>query len=59
MTNKHMAKKGGYHGINLPDGLIAEIDKIINDKKHGYISRAEFVKEALREQIKHYKVEKP
>jgi len=43
-----MARKG-YTTVALPDELIAEIDKIIKSKKHGYTSRGDFVKQASRE----------
>ena len=35
--------------IALPDELISEVDRIIKEKKYGYRSRPEFVKEAIRQ----------
>jgi metal-responsive CopG/Arc/MetJ family transcriptional regulator len=40
-----------YHGVRIPDDLIREIDKIIEQSPWGYKSRSEFVKEAIREKI--------
>ena len=37
-----------YKGLTFPEELLEEIDLIINDKKLGYRSRAEFVKAAIR-----------
>ena len=42
-----MARKG-YTTIALPDEMIKEIDEIIKQKKRGYTSRAELIKEAVR-----------
>jgi len=42
-----MARKG-YTTVALPDELVKEIDSIIKDKKRGYTSRGELVKEATR-----------
>ncbi|MFH1590899.1 MAG: ribbon-helix-helix domain-containing protein [archaeon] len=51
-----MARKG-YTTIALPNRLIEEIEKIIKQSKYGYISKPEFVKEAVREKLQ--KLEKP
>jgi len=45
-----MARQG-YTTIALPDELISEVDNIVNDKKRGYTSRAELIKEAVRRYI--------
>lgn len=39
-------KERSYVSVNLPRSLIKEVDKLIGH--HGYTSRAEVVKEALR-----------
>ena len=44
-----MKKK--YIGIALPDSLIKQIDKVVNDDKWGYKSRAELAKEGIRKLI--------
>jgi metal-responsive CopG/Arc/MetJ family transcriptional regulator len=49
-----MARKG-YTTIALPDELIAEIDAIVKNKKSGYTSRPELIKEAIREKIQQVK----
>jgi len=41
-----------YTTIKLPNELIAEIDKLIG--KHGFRSRGEIVKEAIRAFLKQY-----
>lgn len=46
-----MARKG-YTTIALPDELVSEIDNIIKNRKLGYTSRGEFVKEAVRNSLK-------
>ena len=50
--------KDNYKGINIPNELADEIDKIIHSKKHGYRTRAEFIKEAIRTHLKDYKQKK-
>ena len=45
---KLMARKG-YRTIALPDELITEIDEVIKSKKRGYSSRAELVKDGVRQ----------
>jgi len=46
-----MARKG-YTTIALPNILIDKIEEIVKNKKHGYISKPEFIKEAIREKIR-------
>jgi len=41
----------GYTGVSLPKELIAEIEKIVKNKKYGYSSKTEFIKEAIRMMI--------
>ena len=38
-----------YVNISLPETLVEEIDQIVNKKIKGYTSRAELVKDAVRE----------
>ena len=38
----------GYTSVSVPDTLLSEIDVIVHNKSMGYLSRSEFVKEALR-----------
>ncbi|MCH7517852.1 MAG: ribbon-helix-helix protein, CopG family [Candidatus Dadabacteria bacterium] len=49
-----MARKG-YTTVALPDELIKEMDEIIKQKKRGYTSRGELVKEAVRNLLKDLK----
>jgi len=46
----------GYVTIRLPKELVREIDVFLEeDKNLGYISRAEFVKDAVRRLLDHKK----
>ena len=41
-----------YRTVNLPVGLVDEIDRLIEVfSEHGYSSRADFIKQAVREKI--------
>lgn len=42
----------GYTTIALPNVLIEQVNDIIKNKKNGYISKPEFIKEAIREKIR-------
>ncbi len=44
-----MRKK--YIGIALPESLIKQMDKVVQDDKWGYKSRAELAKEGIRKLI--------
>lgn len=50
-----MARKG-YTTVALPNALIEKVDEIVRDKSHGYISRPELIKEAVREKLRNIKV---
>ena len=41
-----------YRNIALPDDLVERIDSVIKKSKMGYKTRGEFVKEAVRNQLK-------
>ena len=45
----------GYTTIALPNIIIKQVEEIIKNKKHGYISKPEFIKEAIREKIRNLK----
>ena len=49
-----MARKG-YSTIALPNVLLDRVEEIIKNKKNGYISKPEFIKEAIREKIRSIK----
>ena len=38
-----------YVNVSIPKTLIDEIDEIIKEKKKGYTSRAELIKDAIRD----------
>ena len=41
-----------YRTVNLPIGLVDEVDRLMGVfEEHGYTSRADFVKQAVREKI--------
>ncbi len=40
-----------YKTVRLPKKLTDEIDKIVEQRIHGYRARAEFVAEAIREKL--------
>jgi len=42
----------GYSVVKIPDELAEEIDKVVG--KHGYRSRTEFVKDAIRALLREY-----
>ena len=41
-----------YSTVKVPKGLVEEIDKMMD--KHGFRSRSEFVKEAVRSLLREY-----
>lgn len=44
-----------YTNIALPDDLVEQIDNLIKKRGYGYKSRAEFTKEAIRNQLREIK----
>jgi len=48
-----MTENSDYGTVKIPSDLISEIDKVIG--KHGFKTRAEVVKEALRKYLLDYK----
>ena len=41
-----------YRSVNLPIGMVEEVDRLIERfSEHGYSSRADFIKQAVREKI--------
>lgn len=45
-----------YVSISLPKNFVEKIDEIIKDKKKGYVSRAEFLREAVRQKLREFGV---
>ena len=43
-----------YAGVSLPRELMDQVDNVISNKKHGFKSRAEFFKIAIRELLKEF-----
>lgn len=52
-----MARKG-YTTIALPNILLDQIEEVLNNKKYGYISKPEFIKEAIRRLLMEVRKEK-
>jgi metal-responsive CopG/Arc/MetJ family transcriptional regulator len=50
-----MPQSKGWKTIALPDELVDKIDKIVDEKKHGYRSRNEFVTDAVRRRLEELK----
>ncbi len=46
-----------YVTVSLPEILIKEIDEIIEKRIKGYVSRAEFIKSAIRRELSEIKKE--
>jgi metal-responsive CopG/Arc/MetJ family transcriptional regulator len=46
--------KNGYVGISLPEEFMQPVDEIIENKRHGFKSRADFIKVAIRQYIKEF-----
>lgn len=42
----------GYTTLALPNILLEQVEKIVKEEKHGFVSRTEFIKEAIREKIR-------
>jgi len=45
-----MARKG-YTTVALPNVLLDQVDDIVKSNKYGYVSKPEFIKEAIREKL--------
>ena len=43
-----------YTTIKLPKDLLDKIEKIIQSKKYGFKTKPEFIKEAIRQELKYY-----
>lgn len=52
MPKTKAKKKVKYTLLKLPKDLVDEVDKIVG--KHGYRSRTEFVKDAIRSLLREY-----
>lgn len=46
-----MGRKG-YTTIALPNVLIEQVEELIKSRKYGYVSKPEFIKEAIREKLR-------
>lgn len=46
-----MARKG-YTTIALPNILLDKVEELIKNPNYGYISKPEFIKEAIRDKIR-------
>lgn len=48
-----MKKEAKWYGVRLPEGLMKEIEKTI-DEHHHWSSKADFVKDAVRQLLNYY-----
>lgn len=44
-------KEGKFISVSIPREIIEEIDRVIASRKHGYESRPEFIKDAVRRRL--------
>ena len=47
----HMPRKG-WVNISLPEEIVSRIDKAVGNSKYGFRSRADFVLEAVKNQLR-------
>ena len=52
-----MARKG-YTTVALPNILLDQVEEIIKDRRHGYISKPELIKDAIRRMLTDLRKEK-
>ena len=45
-----MTRKG-YVNVSIPQTLIDEIDEVVSKQKKGYTSRAELIKDSIRDKL--------
>lgn len=50
-----MPKNPRFVSVSIPVEIIAQIDKVVESKKHGYESRPEFIKDAVRRRLEEMK----
>jgi metal-responsive CopG/Arc/MetJ family transcriptional regulator len=43
-----------YTTIKIPNEIVERIEKIVKTNKFGFKSRSEFIKEAIRQELKYY-----
>jgi metal-responsive CopG/Arc/MetJ family transcriptional regulator len=55
MPKKATTKREGWVYVNLPKELGEKVDALINEQKHGYRSRSEFVTDAVRRRLEELK----
>ena len=46
--------RNGYTGISIPEPLTRQIEDFISTNKHGYKSKGEFVKDAIRQLLEKF-----
>jgi len=45
----------GYTTIALPNALLEQVELVIKEKTNGYVSKPEFIKEAIRNKLNEMK----
>ncbi|MCD6509314.1 MAG: ribbon-helix-helix protein, CopG family [Thermoprotei archaeon] len=48
---KRTKRKKRWRTVQLPEDLLSQVDRIIENRELGYTSRSEFIKEAVRLRI--------
>lgn len=51
LYRKEKMTRKDYVNVSIPKTLIEEIDEIIKEKKKGYTSRAELIKDSIRDKL--------
>lgn len=51
MPKKATPPRDEWTYINMPKELAAEVDKMVDSRKHGYRSRSDFVSDAVRRRL--------
>jgi len=55
LPRKATTKREEWAYINLPKELVARVDALVNEQKHGYRSRGDFVADAVRRRLEELK----
>ena len=55
MPKKSTASREEWVYVNLPKELAVKVDALVNEQKHGYRSRSEFVTDAVRRRLEELK----
>jgi len=51
MPKKSTNKREEWAYVNVPKEIVQKIDVLVNEQKHGYRSRSDFVTDAIRRRL--------